>query len=153
MDFFSQSDFKQRNDMVVPLLISQNFINFPLLKIVVSKFSPSTSENEHLIALCRKIENCTCRSHFRSINRKPKQTETFALKKKCTWKIICRYIFWGINWQEWETEKTSKKMAVIKREKIRLKNKCWLRVLENLLGWFFARRRQLFTSRGLRGQF
>ena len=54
--FFSQSDFKQRNDMVVPLLISQNFINFPLLKIVVSEFSPSPSKNGGLIALCRKIE-------------------------------------------------------------------------------------------------
>ena len=55
--FFSQSDFKQRNDMVVPLLISQNFINFPLLKIVVSGFLPlSTSKNEVSIALCRKIE-------------------------------------------------------------------------------------------------
>ena len=179
--FFSQSDFKQRTDMVVPLLISQNFINFPLLKIVVSGFLPlSTSKNEVSIALCRKIETALVGVIFDPLTGNLNKLKLSPWKRSAEEKIICRYIFWGINWQEWETEKTSKKMAVIKGEKIRPKLvKSWVwflktlselkiksrldsdlkssllvdEVLENLLGWFFARQRQLFTSRSLRGQF
>ena len=111
--------------MVVPLLISQNFINFPLLKIVVSGFLPlSTSKNEVSIALCRKIETALVGVIFDPLTGNLNKLKLSPWKRSAEEKIICRYIFWGINWQEWETEKTSKKMAVSSNvKKIRPKNK------------------------------